>query len=501
MRRAGLLAILALVLAYASVAQGAGVNQLAHFSLVRALTHGTAQVDPYHWETKDLSWYHGHYYSTKAPGLAFLTVGPYYVLDRSGALTLLSRATGATKTDVALWILGLIGAVIPTGVLLLLLRRVDHVLEPGFGTIAAVTTGAATLLFPFATLFFNHALSTALGFAAFALVWRAGDRLWLVGLGGLVAGFAVTSEYPLALVGAAVGLYLISKGDPIRRGAVYAAGVAVGVAPLLIYDWLAFGSPFHLSYANAIVRPGVSGHDVLGANEQGLFGVSTPHRGTAGQLLFGYIGLLTVTPVVVAGLIGLVLLWRKGWRREAALAGFLFVAFVVYNSGYATPFGGGTPGPRFLIPMLPFVALGFAPAYRRFPWATLGVAVPSALVMLGVTATDPVRATTWDWIDRVADGSFTGSGIWPRLPLAALVVAAVVLALKATPIHRPDAREAAGAALALAAAVATALAGPRLVGTNPEVLALLFIGLVAALTAWHAQGGPRRLILRGRGLS
>jgi hypothetical protein len=500
-RRAGVLAILALVLAYASVAQGGGVNQLAHFSLVRALSHGTAKVDPYHWETKDLSWYHGHYYSTKAPGLAFLTVGPYFVLDRSGALGLLSRATGATKTAMALWILGLIGAVIPTGVLLLLLRRVDDVLEPGFGTIAAVTAGAATLLFPFATLFFDHALSAALGFAAFAVAWRAGGRLWLVGLGGLIAGFAVTSEYPLALVGAAVGLYLISKGDAIRRGVVYAGGVALGVLPLLLYDWLAFGSPFHLSYENAIVRPGVSGHDVLGANEEGLFGVSTPDRGTAGQLLFGSIGLLTVTAVVAAGLVGLVLLWRQGRRREAALGGVLFVAFVVYNSGYATPFGGGTPGPRFLIPMLPFVALGFGPAYRAAPWAMLGAAAPSALIMLGVTATDPVRATTWDWVDRVADGSFTGSGIWPKLPLAACVVASVVLALRVTPIPRPDVRAVVGAVLAVAAAVATAFAGPRLVGTNPELLALLFLGLVTVVVVWHARVAPRRVILRGRGLS
>ena len=501
MRRAGVLAILALVLGYASVAQGAGVNQLAHFSLVRALSHGTAKVDPYHWETKDLSWYHGHYYSTKAPGLAFLTVGPYFVLDRSGALTLLSRATGATKTSVALWILGLIGAVIPTGVLLLLLRRVDDVLEPGFGTIAAVTAGTATLLFPFATVFFDHALSTALGFAAFALVWRAGDRLWPVGLAGLVAGFAVTSEYPLALVGAAVGLYLISKGDPIRRGAVYAVGVAVGVLPLLIYDWLAFGSPFHLSYANAIVRPGVSGHDVLGANEQGLFGVSTPHRGTAGQLLFGYIGLFTVTAVVIAGLIGLFLLWRKGWRREAVLGALLFVAFVVYNSGYATPFGGGTPGPRFLIPMLPFVALGFGPAYRASPWGTLGVAVPSALIMLGVTATNPIRATTWDWVDRVADGSFTGSGIWPKLPLIAFVAASAVLCARVTPIRRPGARDAVAALLALGAYLAIAFSGPRLVGTNPKLLALLVVGLLAVVSLWHVAGQPRRLIPRSRGLS
>ena len=501
MRRAGLLAVLALVLGYASVAQGGGVNQLAHFSLVRALTHGTAQVDPYHWQTKDLSWYHGHYYSTKAPGLAFLTVGPYYVLDRSGALTLLSRATGATKTAVALWILGLIGAVIPTGVLLLLLRRVDDVLEPGFGTIAAVTAGVATLLFPFATLFFDHALSTALGFAAFALVWQARDRLWVVALAGLLAGFAVTSEYPLALVAAAVGIYAISEGARIRRGAVYAAGVIVGVLPLLVYDWLAFGSPFHLSYANAIVRPGVTGHDVLGANAQGLFGVSTPHRGTAGQLLFGYIGLLTVTPVVVAGLIGLVLLWRKGRRREAALAGVLFVAFVVYNSGYATPFGGGTPGPRFLIPMLPFVALGFGPAYRASPWATLGVAVPSALIMLGVTATDPVRATTWEWLDRVADASFAGSGVWPRLPLIALVLVSAVLCARVTPISKPGVRDAVAALLALGAYLTLAFSGPRLVGTNPKLLVVLLVALLAIVSLWHVALQPRRVVPRSRGLS
>jgi hypothetical protein len=481
-RRAGLLAILVLVLGYASVAQGGGANQLAHFSLVRALTHGTAQVDPYHWETKDLSWYHGHYYSSKAPGLAFLTVGPYYVLDRSGALSLLSRVTGATETAVALWILGLIGVVIPTGILLLLLRRVGDELEPGFGTITAVTAGAATLIFPFATLLFDHALSTALGFAAFAVIWRAGDDLALYALGGLVAGLAIASEYPLALVAAAVGLYAISRGDALRRGAVYAAGVALGVLPLLVYDWLAFGSPFHLSYADAIVRPGVSGHDVLGANEKGLFGVSTPHRGTAEQLLFSRIGLVTVTPVVVAGAMGLFLVWRKGWRREAALAGGLFAAFVLYNSGYATPFGGGTPGPRFLIPMLPFVALGFGAAYRAWPWATIGVAVPSAVIMLGVTATNPIRATTWHWVDRVTDGSFTGSGVWPKLPLAAFVVTSVVLSWTVTPIGRPRVRDAVAALLAFGAYLVIAFAGPRLVGTNPKLLGALFIALLAVVS-------------------
>ncbi len=499
--RTGALAILSLVLGYASVANGGGVNQLAHFSLVRALSQGRIEVDAYHRETKDLSWYHGHYYSTKAPGLAFLTVGPYVAIDRSGTLKLLSWVTGTSKTAIALWILGVLGAVVPTGILLFLLRGVVDVLEPPFGTAAAVTAGAATLLFPFATLFFNHALSATLGFAAFAIVFHDSERLSRAALAGLLAGLAITSEYPLALVAAGVGVYVLAQGNALKRGASYAAGVAVGIVPLLAYDWIAFGSPFHLSYADAIVRPGISGHDVLGANERGLFGVSTPQRGVAAQLLFGDAGLITRTPVVVAGALGLVLLWRRGWRGEAALAALLAVAFLIYNAGYATPFGGGTPGPRFLVPMLPFLALGFGAAYRAWPWATLAVALPSLVLMLGVTATDPTHARTWEWVDRVADRSFTGAGIWPKLPLVGFVVLGVVLCLHMTPIPRPNWRVATGALLTLAAALGIAFAGPRLVGTNPELLVLLFAGMLAILAVWHAPGRLRRPILRGGGLS
>jgi hypothetical protein len=151
--------------------------------------------------------------------------------------------------------------------------------------------------------------------------------------------------------------------------------------------------------------------------------------------------------------------------------------------------------------MLPFVALGFAAAYRAWPWATIGVAVPSALIMLGVTATDPIRATTWDWVDRVTDGSFTGSGIWPKLPLAILVVAGVVLGWRVTPIGRPRMRDTVAALLSLGAYLAIAFAGPRLVGTNPKLLAALFIALLAIVSLWNVGLHPRRLIPRSRGLS
>ena len=75
--------------------------------------------------------------------------------------------------------------------------------------------------------------------------------------------------------------------------------------------------------------------------------------------------------------------------------------YFVYNSGYWLPFGGGTPGPRFLIPALPFVALGLATAYRRLrPHPRL--AIPSAMFMVIGSLTYPLigrREPTWaDWL-------------------------------------------------------------------------------------------------------
>jgi hypothetical protein len=502
-RRTGVLAIVAAVMGYASVSQGGGVNQLAHFALARELSHGTAVVDSYHWETKDLAWYHGHYYSTKAPGLALLTTGPYFVLDRTGALRQLSRLTGASTQSIAIFLLGLIGTVLPTAVLLLVLRRVADDLVPGYGTLAAVTAGLCTLLFPFATLLFDHALSTALGFCAFALLWHARGRLRRVAAAGAVAGLAVTSEYPLALVAAALGVYALSEPEPdrIRRGAVYAGGIALGLVPLVLYNWLAFGSPFHLSYADAIVSRGVSGHDVLGQNSAGFFGVSTPQRGVALQLLFGYIGMLTITPIVIAGVAGLIPLWRAGWRREAALVGALAAAYLVYNSGYDVPFGGGTPGPRFLIPVLPFLALGVAAAYRAWPWSTLALAVPSGVLMLGVTATDPAKpGPLWSWVHRLRPESFGGAGIVPRLPLFVFVLAAVALCAATTSFPRLRTAEAMFAAFCLGAYVALALLGPRLVGHEPALLLVLFAALLAAAAAaQHRIATSKRPVANGNG--
>ena len=153
----GVLAILVVVLGAASLLQAFGFNQGAHYALVKALYAGTPRLDHFQAYRGDESYYHGHYFSNKAPGLAFLCL-PFYA-----ALHALGLPSGVH-------VLGLLGAVLPALILFLLVRHVAEEWEPRYGTAAAVTLAAGTLFLPFTSLFFSHVLSAFLGFAAFFLV-------------------------------------------------------------------------------------------------------------------------------------------------------------------------------------------------------------------------------------------------------------------------------------------------------------------------------------------
>ena len=230
-----------------------------------------------------------------------------------------------------------------------------------------------------------------LAFAAFVVLWRerAGPpRLLLVAAAGALAGFAIATEYPLGLAAVILGLYAMRRS--LKRGAAYAAGVAAGIAPLVIYNVWAFGTPTHSSYKGAVAIQGDTGHDVVGLNDGGFFGIELPDFQIALDLLFANKGLITLAPILALALVGLVLLHRRGLRAEAYVIGGMFLAYLTYNSGYWLPFGGGSPGPRFLIPVIPFLAVPLALAWRRWPATALALAAVSAVLMATATVTLPL---------------------------------------------------------------------------------------------------------------
>ena len=466
-----LAAVAALALAYGSLVQELGCNQTAHYALVKSLADGRPEIDPYQEETCDKSYYEGHFYATKAPGLAIVTL-PLY-----GALEL----TGLRPADpaAAIWLLGLVGVVVPSLLLLLLVGRLTTEVAPGVGMLVALTLGAGTLLLPFSTLFFSHLLAALLAFGAFTLLWRerAGPpRLGLVVLSGLLAGLAVTADYPFVVVGGVVALSAAWRTPRLRRLVGYGAGALVGVAPALAFNWWALGSPFRSVYSYWVLHAGQSGHDVLFEGSEGVFGLSSPDFRAVVEILLAPRGLLTLTPIVALGAFGTVLLYRQDRRAEAATIGAVAAAVLVTVSGFYNPLGGDVPGPRYLIATLPFLAVGLGPAYRRLPLLTGALALVSIATMTLATATEPMLGhdDTTRWTERFLSGDFTrsvvslaggGHGWAASAPFFAGIAAAVGLAASS------GRRSLAGSRLDVAPACAGVLAWAVAAVAGPDLLA------------------------------
>src|SRR5271165_3460789 len=387
-RRLALAAILLVGVAYATMIPSFSWNQTSHYDLIRALNNGTTTIDAYQENTGDKVYYKGHYYSARAPGLALFALPFYDVLNLVDADRWARShvAPPQRNDDEMIYLIGLWANVLPGLLLLLLVWQVSERFEPGYGVAAAVTLGLGTMVLPLSTLLFSHVFTTFLGFAAFWLMLRERDgpaSPMLLGVAGLFIGYAFASEYPLFFVGVMLGLYLLSRRDartPLgvaRRVGAYIGGGLVGMVPLLLYNHYAFHSWTHLAYSD------------VPRQHKGFFGIGLPSLRVLTTLLFDSRGLLTISPVLVMGAAGTVLLYRRGRRAEALTIGGICLCYLGYNSGYYLPFGGGFMGPRFLTTMLPFLAFPIAIAFKRFPGPTIALAAISITATVIATVTHP----------------------------------------------------------------------------------------------------------------
>ncbi len=476
-RRAAILAIVLVGVAFATLIQSFSWNQTSHYDLIRALNNGETTIDRYQANTGDKAYYKGHWYSARAPGLALFSL-PFY-----NALKLVD-AESWTDTHVAppdhpgdemIYLIGLWGNVLPGLLLLLLVWRVADRFEPGYGVATAVILGLGTMVLAFATLLFSHMFTTFLCFAAFWLMLRERDgppRPTLLALAGLAMGYAFASEYPTFFAAVVLGLFMLSRRDSLTprgvlgRGGAYVVGGLVGIIPLLLYNHYAFGSWTHLAYSN------------IPRQQKGFFGIGAPSLRVLTTLLLDSRGLLTLSPVLIMGALGTVMLYRRGRRAEALTIGGICLCYLLYNSGYYLPFGGGFMGPRFLDTMLPFLACPIAIALKRFPGPTIALAAVSITTTVIATTTHPLigyENETASWMRYLSKGFFqptiasayglgrSWGGIWPFLLAAG---GALLLAAWVTPRVRLSARGLLAGASVLAAWALFAALAPTLLGID-----------------------------------
>jgi hypothetical protein len=339
---------------------GSQVNADSHLFLsVSIVDRGALNIDPFARPMMDMSAWHGHYYSDKAPGLSLLAV-PFYMLAK---LLLLHGRTYVAVPAMDVWVryvLSVALAAVPTGAIAWLLYTMFERmgLRRGWCAALSLTYGLGTIARPFASQFFSHQLSALLCFGAFVLAFGL-RREQLAGRFALLAGFllglAFITEYPSAIVAVAIAAYVVTI--PKRGLSLALAMCTAAIPPLAIgalYNTVCFGGPLRIGYAN------LAGPDALRLGQaQGFFGVTYPHLEAIWGITFSpYRGLFFLSPVLLLAIPACALLVRRvSWRAEAMLCAWTIGGFLLFGVSYFAWTGGASMGPRQVLISLPFFVL------------------------------------------------------------------------------------------------------------------------------------------------
>ena len=369
---------------YAYFYQAGGWNQNSRFDLTRAVVEqGTLSIDAFQENTGDKAQRDGHWYTDKAPGLSLLAVPAYALVHAVRAGAVVAGSYLGTVCAVAL----------PSALAALQLFALGRLIGLSAAWAAALTLAYAlgTLALPYSTIFYGHQLSAALGLSAFALVWRRRAPM----LAGLLLGLAVAVDYTSVVLVIAVMGYAVVK---LRaRGVLWliAGGVPIALA-LGAYHAAAFGHPLALPYEFVLQE-----HRRMGW----FMGIAAPDPRVMGALLVGpYRGLFFGSPWLVAGIPGLAVLARRGFRAEAITCGGIAFAYLLLNAGLVDWHGGWAMGPRYLVPAIPFLAVGAMGLVLAWPAGTparrmlagvggAAVAVSFALMLMGTAVRPDVPLT------------------------------------------------------------------------------------------------------------
>jgi hypothetical protein len=186
----------------------------------------------------------------------------------------------------------------------------------------------------------------------------------------------------------------------------------------------------------------------VGHHDKGFYGVLVPSLSALTRTLLADRGLLVVTPIMIAGIVGIVLLARRGMRAEALAIGSIVALMLVYNASLTISpgwvFGGDSPGPRYAYLAVPFAILPLGLAFRAAPTIVSALLAVSLVRMTVATATQPLVGNegTHQWLRLIRADDFAHTALTllgaghsglAIAPFLLVVLAAGAAAAAATP--------------------------------------------------------------------
>ena len=377
--------------------QGGGWNPNSHFDTIRAIVERRAlDITPAAANTGDIAVHNRKTYSNKGPGFAVLGAPFYYVLYH------VERKLGCDTNDyqtvnLNAHVLTFLLSGLPGAILLLLLYR--HFRNQA-ATIAeslclAGAFGAGSLIFPYSGILMSHVLSTCILFATWQIVSRPNVTRLQLAFAGLMCGIAVTVDTLSAPAALLFSLYVVLR-RPFRDVLGFAVAASVIAALYFTYNKLTFGSIFT---SNQTLEGGFQKKELV------LCMLAAPDFERLYWLtVHPFRGLFYTCPVMLLALLSLPRKWRF---REITLEAFvpiaiifLYLAFNLTFNGWA---GGWGIGPRYLIPVFPFLFSFALRGFRSFTTPALTLMAVSVLIMFSVSAVQLMVPAPNDKVDKRFD--------------------------------------------------------------------------------------------------
>ncbi len=367
-------------------------TSLVEEQTIYALTQGVVEkntfvINSFIWNAVDKSYYNGNYYSDKAPGLSFMAVPLYAIIQSDQILPWFDKNSfEKIKTEqpdyykylkkfiLHSFVVALIVAPLSALTLILIFRIAKKITNSqSAAVLTAISIGAGTSFFYYASTGLVHNVGVFFSFFAFYLIYTRFEEIkrkisLQLFTGGLI-GFSIFVDYLQLIVAFFLIGYIILKFK--NSWSFFLIGIFVGVLPLLIYNFDTFDNPLALSYSyhcysyvceekNSIdYNPPVQ---IIGQiieksahifdrryTSPDLFNIMTR------MLIFPYKGLFIYSPILIFALFGFFYFYKIDPNLTFIILG-IFVTFLIVIGGI-DHWHGDYFGLRYLIPTLPFLAL------------------------------------------------------------------------------------------------------------------------------------------------
>jgi hypothetical protein len=382
---AGTALLIGLLAVYAATTNTRGLYHASlHQGVVQALVeHGTLYIRDYDPDVPlggDVFIHDGHVYANKQPGSFLLGAAVYWVLRHAGVEY--DRDFYLTAALVGVLTSGLLTALSAVLVHRLARRRASA----GWALGTALAFGLGSTAFPYAGALHHDVMATACLVGAYAARRR-------VLVAGALLGLALTSSLlPAAMVAVMSALLAAVPAEGretpiVRRAGTLALGLVIGIAPLLLCNWISLGAPWRMPLTTG-----------------GMWPESSPRFDPprAIRLLAMYVKLLLwYAPIALAGWVGLVWGAARGRSettgaetsstpaaplvaatvRENRLLLAIVAAQLLFVISLGTD-GACQYGPRLLLPTMPFACLGLT-TFAGVSWSR---AAAAALIAIGVAS-------------------------------------------------------------------------------------------------------------------